>query len=137
MLAQVLFARLAPLPNEIVIITVIGTALRKNVMFHSQVYQVAAGANAFVVHDVKLGNLERRGNLILLDGDACAIADDIGALLNGLDAAYILSHSGIELHGLATAGRFGVAEHYTYLLTQLVREDHAGVGGLHHADEFA
>ena len=79
--------------------------------------------DAFVVHDVELGGAEGRGDLVLDHTHAGAVADDLGAELDGLDAAHIQAHRGVELERHAAGGGLGVAEHDADLLAQLVGED--------------
>jgi hypothetical protein len=87
----------------------------------------AALGDALVVHDVELGHPERWGDLVLDHLDPGAAADDVGALLDLLDAANVEPNRRVELQGPAARRRLGAAEHHTDLLAQLVGEDHRGL----------
>ena len=89
------------------------------------------------VHEVELGLLERRGDLVLDDLDADAVADDVGALLDRVDAADVEAHGRVELERAAARGGLRVAEHDADLLAQLVDEDAHGVGLGERAGELA
>ena len=79
--------------------------------------------DALPVHDVELGELEGRGDLVLDDLDAHPVADRLGAVLEGLDAPDVEADGGVELERLAAGGRLGIAEHDADLLAQLIGED--------------
>jgi hypothetical protein len=93
--------------------------------------------DALIVHDVELALGEGRGDLVLLDLDTGAVADDVVTGFDGLDAADVQAHGGVELEGVAAGGRLGVAEHDADLLAQLVGEDDDGVGLLDGPGELA
>src|SRR3954454_5133720 len=61
--------------------------LRDDVVLDAEVDQAAGGRDALAELDVELGLAERRRDLVLDDLDADAVADRLGALLEGLDAA--------------------------------------------------
>ena len=94
-------------------------------------------ADALVVHDVELGDPEGAGDLVLHDLDPGAGADRIGPGLEGLDAADVHAHAGVELQRAATGRRLGVAEHDADLLAQLVREDERGLAAVDRAGQLA
>src|SRR5207249_2021584 len=83
--------------------------------------------DAFAVHDVELGDAERRRDLVLHDLDSHAVADRLRAALDRLDAADVEPDAGVELQGPSAWRRLGIAEHHADLLAQLVREDERGV----------
>src|SRR6185437_15306457 len=72
--------------------------------------------DAFRVHDVEFGLLERRRHLVLHHLHANVRADDILFFFDGPDAANVEADGRIELECLATRGRLGIAEHHTNLL---------------------
>src|SRR5690606_34681799 len=74
-------AELVPLVGEP------GTGLAHDPVLHAEVDEPALPGDAPAVEDVELGLLERRGHLVLDDLGARAVADRLGALLEGLDAA--------------------------------------------------
>src|SRR5690606_40763697 len=63
------------------------------------------------VHDVELGLLEWRSDLVLDHFDAGFVADDLVAFFDGADAADVEPHRRVELERVAARGGFGVAEH--------------------------
>src|SRR6188472_2656930 len=63
----------------------------------AHVDQAALTADAAAVHDVELRLLERRRHLVLHDLDPGAVADHVGAVLEGLDAADVEPDRGVEL----------------------------------------
>ena len=56
------------------------------------------------------------------------VADDLAALLQCLDTAYIHTDGRVELQCTATGRSLRIAEHDTDLFTQLVDKDHGTVG---------
>jgi predicted outer membrane repeat protein len=58
-----------------------------------------------------------------------AVTDGVRALLEGLDAADVEAHRGVELECLAAGRGLRAAEEHTDLLAELVDEDHRGAGG--------
>ena len=89
------------------------------------------------VHDVELGLLERRRDLVLDDLHADAVADRLDAVLERLDPPDVEPDRGVELQRAAAGRRLGVAEHDADLLAQLVREDADRVGAVERAGELA
>jgi hypothetical protein len=75
--------------------------------------------------------------LFLTTFDAGAVTDDFVAHFDGLDAAHVETHGGIELERLAAGGGLGVAEHDADLLAQLVGKDDCGLGLVDGAGELA
>ena len=103
----------------------------------AEVEQRALAGDALAVHDVELGLLERRRHLVLDDLDAHPVADGIGALFEGLDAADVEPDGGVELERLAARRGLGVAEHDADLLAQLVGEDADGARLAERAGQLA
>ena len=64
------------------------------------------------------------GDLVLDDAGAHAVADDLLALLQRLDAADVDADRAVELERAAAGGGLRVAEDDADLLAQLVDEDH-------------
>src|SRR5437763_4124604 len=93
----------------------------------TDVEQRTFAADALPIHDVELRLTERRRHLVLHDLDARAIADDLGGVLDRLDAADVEPHRRIELQRAPTRRGFGRAEHHTDFFAQLVDEDADGV----------
>ena len=102
-----------------------------------EVEQVAGFGNAFVEHDVELGGAEGRRDFVFDDAHAGAVADDFVADFDGLDAAHVEAHGGVELERVAAGGGLGVAEHDADLLAQLVGENDGGLGLVDGAAQFA
>ena len=55
-----------------------------------------------------------------MGSEMCIRDSDVVAGLDGLDAADVQPHRGVELQGVAAGGRLRVAEHDADLLAQLV-----------------
>ena len=70
---------------------------------------------------------EGRGDLVLDNLDARAIADDLTLLFDLLGAADVHAHGSEELESTAAGRGLGVAEHDTDLLAELVDEDAGGL----------
>src|SRR5271157_4560707 len=121
-LAQELAGRGAALTEALVVVAEEGAALVHDVGGDAEVEQRAFARDAGAVHDVELGRLEGRRDLVLGDLDAHPVADRFGALFERLDAADVEADGGVELERLAAGGRFGVAEHDADLLAELVGE---------------
>src|SRR3546814_320812 len=94
----------------------------------TDVEERALAADALAVHDVELGLTERRGALVLHHLDPGAVAHDLGAVLQGLDAADVEADRAVELQRPAARRGLGRPEHHADLLPQLVDEDADGLG---------
>ena len=114
-----------------------GAALLHDLAAHTQVEQGALARDPLAVHDVELGQLEGRRDLVLGHLDAHAVADRLGAVFERLDAADVEPDGGVELERLAAGGRLGIAEHDADLLAQLVGEDGDGARLAERAGELA
>ena len=106
-------------------------------MLRAEIEERALVRDALPVHDVELGELEGRGDLVLGDLDAHPVADRLGAVLEGLDAPDVEADGGVELERLAAGGRLGVAEHDADLLAQLIGEAADGARAIERAGELA
>jgi hypothetical protein len=67
---------------------------------------------------------------------AGAVADRLRAVLQGLDAADVDAHRGVELQRPATGRGLGGAEHHADLLAELVDEDGGGLGLVERAGDL-
>src|SRR5699024_9802034 len=105
-----------------------GAALLHQVQLHAQVQQFAHLGDALSVHDVELRLPEGGRHLVLHNLGPGAVADDLGAALQGLDTPHVDAHRGIELQGPAASGDLRVAVDHAHLLAQLVDEDDDTVG---------
>src|SRR5690606_9299418 len=112
---QVDFGIFTTLAEQRFAIAEVGTALVQHAIFHTQVNHIACLGDAFVVHDVEFAFGEGRGDLVLFHLDSCAVAHDVGAGLNGLDAANVQTYGSIELQSVTAAGGLWVAEHHANL----------------------
>src|SRR4051794_4427696 len=135
--AQEVAGVLLALPELVALVGVPGAGLPDEARLDTDVDQAALAADALAVHDVELRLLERRGHLVLHDLDPGAVADHVGAVLEGLDAAHVEPDRGVELQRLATGGGLGRAEHDADLLAELVDEDHRGAGGVEGTGDLA
>jgi len=111
--------------------------LRQDARRDADVEQSALAADALVVHDVELGDAERRRHLVLHALDPRSRADRVGAGLQRLDATDVQPHAGVELQGTSARRRLGIPEHHADLLAQLVREQSDRVGAVERACELA
>ena len=114
---------LATLPQALFAVGVPRAALLCDAAFDGHIDDAALTGDSFAVHKVELGLAERRRHLVFDDLRANAVTHDLAVLLNAVDAANINTHAGEELQGSAACGSFGVAEHHTDLLAELVDED--------------
>src|SRR5207237_5792615 len=80
--------------------------------------------DALIRQDLDLGDAEGRGDVVLHALDLHAPADDHVALLDRLDRPDVDAGRRVELLRPATRSSFGISEHDSDLLTQLVDEDH-------------
>ena len=71
---------LAALAQALALIEEPGAGLLHELRLDAQVEQVALARDAVAVHHVELGLAERRGDLVLDDLDARAVADDLRRL---------------------------------------------------------
>ena len=106
-------------------------------LLDAEIEQAALVRDADAVLDVELGELERRRDLVLDDLDADPVADRLGALLEGLDAAQVESLRGVELQRPPARLRLGAAEADPDLLADLVREQADGLRPVEVAGELA
>ncbi len=90
------------LAEPLVTVGEVRPALSDDAAVDAQVKQVALVRDSLAVHDVELGLLEWRRDLVLDDLDARAVADALGALLERFDAADVHAHRCVELERAAT-----------------------------------
>ena len=112
-------------------------ALIDDVLFDSEIEQVAFARDTFAIHDVEFGFAERRSNLVLHDLHLRAAADDFVSIFDRGDPPHIGANRSVELQGAAAGGRFRIAEHDADLFADLVDEDHARLGLARHSADLA
>src|SRR3954468_4115753 len=134
--AQEVAGVLLALPELVALVGVPGAGLADEALLHAHVDEAALTADALAVQDVEVGDLERRGHLVLHDLDARAVADRLRAVLHRLDAPDVESDRRVELQRLATRRGLGRAEHDADLFPQLVDEDRGGLGLVDGAGEL-
>src|SRR6476620_1444794 len=113
---------LTSLSDALAVIAVPRARLLDDPRFGTNVHEQRRVADPFGVHDVELGLLERRRDLVLHDLHANVRADDVFLFLDRSNAANVETNGRVELERLSTRGRLRVAEHDTDLLAQLVNE---------------
>jgi hypothetical protein len=96
-LAEELAGVLPALAELLAVVGVPGTGLLDDPVLHTDVDDGALRGDALAVEDVELRLLEGRGDLVLHDLDAHAVADDVGAVLERLDPAHVQPHRRVEL----------------------------------------
>ena len=104
-----------------------GSGLAHNAVVDAHIDEAALAGDAVTVEDVEFGLLERRGDLVLHDLRAGPVADRVLTFLEGLDAADVDAHGGVELQCLTARGGLRRTEEDADLLTQLVDEDRGGL----------
>src|SRR5439155_24212082 len=107
---------LPPLAEPLVAEREIGARLLDNLPVEPGLEHRALPGDPLAVDDVELRLLERRRDLVLHHLDANAVADRLDALLQGLDAADVEPHRGVEAQRTAARGRLRVTEHEADLL---------------------
>src|SRR5581483_8799038 len=111
---------LAALADALAVVGEPGAGFLHHAGLDAEIDQFAGLGHALAVHDVELDLLERRRELVLDDLDTGLVADNLVALLDGADAADVEAYRGVELQGIAAAGRLRVAEHDADLHADLV-----------------
>ncbi len=79
-LAEELLGRFTALAEPLGLVGVPGTGLGDDAFLDAQVEETALLGDAEAVHEVELRLTERRGDLVLDDLGADAVADDVGTL---------------------------------------------------------
>ena len=128
MVDQILLGRIAALADALIADGEPAAALVDELELHGKVDHFAPLGDAFAVHDIEICLFEGGRALVLDDLRARAVADDLGAVLDGLGAADVDPDGRVELQRVAAGGRLGVAVHDADLHTQLVDEDDDAVG---------
>ena len=136
-LGQELLGVVAPLAEPGLAVGEEGARLLDDVVLDAEVEQLAFARDALAVLDLELGLAEGRGALVLDDFDPDPVADRLGAVLEGLDAADVEPLRGIELQ--RPAARLGLrrAELDADLFADLVGEDADRVGAVEVAGQLA
>src|SRR5829696_8189991 len=135
-LAQETLGVVAPLTQPVVPVGEERTGLLHDVVLDPEVEDAALRADALAILDVELGLAERGGDLVPDHLHAHPVADRLGALLEGLDAADVEALRGIELERPPARLRLRGTEHYPHLLADLVREDAERVGAVQVAGQL-
>ena len=92
MLLDVLARRVAALGDALAVVGVERAALFDQLALHGQIQHLALAGDALAVEHVHLTALERRGDLVFDDLDLHAVADDLGAVLDGFALADVDAH---------------------------------------------
>src|SRR5438309_1650629 len=127
-LAEELLGVLAALSDALLAVVDPRTGLVEDRRREPHVEKSALARDALVREDLDLGDAERRRDLVLHDLDLHPAADHHVALLDRLDRPDVDAHGGVELQRPATRSSFGIPEHDSDLLAQLVDEDDRGLG---------
>src|SRR5688572_15136303 len=98
------------LAEAVAVVDVPGAGFLEHAEVDADLQHLAFAGDAFAVHDVELGLLERRRDLVLHDLDARLGADDLVAFLDRSDTPDVHAHRGVELERVASRGGFRVAE---------------------------
>ena len=102
-----------------------GAALLDELRVDAHVQEASLLGDPLAVDDVELGLPEGRRELILHDLRADPRPHGLGAVLQVVDLAHVQANGRVELERTAAGRRFGVAEHHTDLLAELV-DEHGG-----------
>ena len=99
-----------------------------DIIFNGEVEHFAYLGYALAVHDVELGLLEGRSDLVLDYLRPCARADKLVAgALELLYLAHIDTYRGIELQRAAARRHLGIAVDNADLFTQLIYKNYNGI----------
>src|SRR5690606_27633082 len=107
---------LLALAELVALVGVPGARLAQDSLIDAQVDERSLARDTVTVEDVELGLLERRGDLVLHDLHAGAVADRLAAVLQRLDAAHVEPDRRVELQRLTTGRGLRGAEHDADLL---------------------
>src|SRR5512146_323697 len=119
---------LTPLADLLTVVAVPRARLVDDPRLGRNIEHQARVADAFRVHDVELGLLERRRHLVLDDLYADVRSDDVFLVLDRPDATNVEPNRRVELERLATGRRLGIAEHDADLFAQLIDEHDRRLG---------
>src|SRR5882762_5966980 len=114
---------LAPLSDALLAEGKPGAALLDEIPLDGEVQKLPFPRDSFVIEDVELRLLERRGDLVLHDLDLDVAPDDALSVLDRADAPDVHAHRGVELERTAAGRRLGISEHDADLHADLVDED--------------
>src|SRR5215470_4144116 len=128
---------LLALSQLVALVGVPGAGLAHDPLLDPQVDQAAFPADPDPEQNVELGSPEWRRTLVLDDLDPGTAADRVGAVLEGLDPAYIQPDRGVELERPPAGGGLRRPEHHADLFPQLVDEDRGGLRLVERAGELA
>src|SRR4029077_20960282 len=101
----------AALPEALLAEAEVRARLRHDLALDADVEHRALPREAGAVHDVELGLLERRRDLVLHHLDADAVAARLDAFLQRLDAANVEPDRRVELERTPAGRRLRAAEH--------------------------
>src|SRR5437764_1301273 len=136
-LQQELLGVLPALAELLALVGVPGSGLLHDAQVDGDVDDRSLPADAPAVHDVELSGFEGRRALVLHHLDPRAVADDLAAVLDGLDPADVEADRGVELERSPTGSHLRRAVHHPDLLPELVDEDGDGVGPAEGPGELA
>ena len=130
MLLQVIAHVILALADPFTVIAVPGTSFVDNFLCNTEVDDFALARDALTIEDVKFGLPERRRHLVFDHLGARFVADDLVTFLDRADASDVDPHRRIELERIAASRRLRVSEHDADLHSNLVDENHQGIGPL-------
>ena len=118
----------AALANVVAVVAVPSTFTDHHTGFLGEIQQASQGADAAAEQDVEFGDAEGWSHLVFGHLDLGANAVFLRGALEGLHAADVETHRGIELQRITTGGGFRVAVGDADLEPELVEEDHRATG---------
>src|SRR5262245_3472524 len=135
--AERVLSVIAPLAQPLALVREPRAGLVDSLVLDADVDQLAESRDSLAVHDVELGLAERRRDFVFDDFYLGAIPYDVLAVFDLRDAADVEAQCRVELQCAPAGGRFRRAEHYAYLLANLVDEDQTRIRPPHDRGEFA
>ena len=92
---------------------------------------------AFTVHDVEFCFPEWRRNFVFHDFHPGMVAQNFFAVFDRADFTNIQTYGRIEFQGISTGRGFGISEHHSDLIPQLVDKNTTSIGFTDRAGQFA
>src|SRR3990170_3146245 len=128
---------LAPLPELVVAVDEPCAGLAHDVVVDGDVEQAALLGDAGPVLDIELGLFEGSRRLVLYYLDPDAGPDDLGAVLERVDAPNVEPHRRVKLERAPAGGGLWTSELHTYFFAQLIDEDQDRLGPAHASGELS
>src|SRR3989338_7255075 len=125
------------LPQLLMVVRQPGSRFFKHLMLNGNVNDTGRTRNSLIEHNIEFRSFKRSGAFVFYDFKFYTISNYFLTFFDRADTSDIKPHGRIELKSFPAWGSFGVAEHDSNFLPQLIDEDNTSFGAIDTRREFS